>query len=834
MAGLTQEELAKRSGLSLRALSNMERGRTARPSLRSARLLAEALGLAEPARTQLMAALQDGDGEIGPPWWARARGNQHHLPQAPRQLPAPVRHFVGRSGELRALTGMLDRQGKEAPGTAVISAIAGTAGLGKTALAVYWAHQVADRFPDGHLYVNLRGFDPDQPLHPKEALAGFLRSLGVAEQDIPAEAMERAALYRSLLAGRRVLVLLDNASDAEQVRPLLPGSPSCVAVVTSRDALAGLVALDGAWRLDLDLLPPAEAADLLRVLIGARAQADPDATAALAGRCARLPLALRIAAELAAASPGIALTDLADELADHQRRLDLLDAAGDPRTAVRTVFSWSLRYLDDDAARAFRFLGLHPGADFDFYSIAALTGTVARRAQRILDRLARACLVQPAGPGRYGMHDLLRAYAAAQAAECDSEPERRAALTRLFDHYLGAAAAAADALFPADPDRPEMPHIGGSGPTITSSASAWEWLEAERANLLAVATYAAGHGWPAHAVRLAGTVFRYPVTGHCADAVAMHTLACRAAAQAGDHDAEAAARIMLGDALTAEGHLRRATGQLKHAERMCRETGDRIGQARALVRLGCVGYCQGRYEQAISYALRSLDLGRQAGSWAVEARAMVHLSAVDLRQGRYKQAAGNLRKSMALYREAGIPHGVASALSGLGELEMRQGRYEAAMGHLGQSLALCQQTGDRLCEARTLAHLGLVMSRQGRHEEAASRLRRALALHIQAENRSGQAEALNGIGEALLAVSQAGKARIHHAAALALANQLGDNYERARAHDGLAAAYQACGDSEQARREWRQALVGYAELGAPEAQQVRMKLTQASRSGLSR
>ena len=829
IAGLTQEELAQRSGLSIRALSDMERGRTARPFLRSARLLADALELSGPARSELMGALQDGADGPGLPAPASSRGGAQPRPEVPRQLPAPVRHFVGRAGELRALTQLLGWVGQDGPGTVVISAIAGMAGLGKTALAVHWAHQVADRFPDGQLYVNLRGYDPDLPLQAADVLAGFLRGLGVAGQAIPGATEERAALYRSLLANRRVLVLLDNASDAEQVRPLLPGNSSCMAVVTSRDALAGLVARDGARRLDLDLLRPAEAAGLLRALIGGRAHANPDATAALAALCARLPLALRVAAELAAASPGVPLADVAAELADQQHRLDLLDAAGDPRTAVRTVFSWSVRHLDHDAARTFRLLGLYPGVDFDAPAVAALTGTRPEHARRLLDRLARAYLIQPAGPRRYHMHDLLRAYAAAQAAEHDTEPERRAALTRLFDHYLAAAAAVADIFFPADPDRPPIPRAASPAPQVTSLAAARAWLRAQRANLVAAAEYAASHGWPAHAIGLAATVFRYPITGHLAYAAAMHSHACRAAAQTGDLAAEASALVNLGAALMAQGHLRQAAGRLEQARQLYRRAGDRIGEARALVNLGVAGYCRGRYEQATSCDRRALALYRQTGNRVGQARALSNLGLVYLRQGRYRQAHGNLRRSLALYREDGIQPAEAHVLGSLGELEMRQGRYAQAAGHLRRSLALCRASGNRLCEARTQACLGLVMLRRGRYAQATAYLKRALALHSEAGNPSGQAEALNGLGEALLAAGQAGYARTRHADALALALQAGDHYEQARAHSGLASACQATGDAEQASRHWQQALARYAYLRAPEAEQVRTILDAAAR-----
>jgi hypothetical protein len=313
----------------------------------------------------------------------------------PRELPASVRSFIGRSNELQTLTELLDHADENAAGAVVISAIGGTAGVGKTALAVHWAHQVADRFPDGQLYVNLRGYDPDQPMLAAEALARFLRALDGPGQDIPADEAERAARYRSLLAMRRMLVVLDNARDAEQIRPLLPGSPGCLVLVTSRDSLAGLVARDGAVRLDLDLLTPTDAVGLLRELIGLRVDADSGAAAALSEYCCRLPLALRVAAEIVVAQPSVLLAELAAELADQQQGLQRLDAGGDPRTAVRAVFSWSYRYLKPDAARAFRLVSLHPGPDLDLYAAAALTDTSLTRARSLLDQLARAHLIRP-------------------------------------------------------------------------------------------------------------------------------------------------------------------------------------------------------------------------------------------------------------------------------------------------------------------------------------------------------------------------------------------------------------------------------------------------------
>jgi DNA-binding SARP family transcriptional activator len=319
----------------------------------------------------------------------------------PAQLPADVHAFTGRRQELAALDRLLtpgQADGADGQSTAVvISAVSGTAGVGKTALAVHWAQRARARYPDGQLYVNLRGYDPAQPMTAADALGGFLTGLGVAGPDIPPDLDDRAARYRTEIAGRRILVVLDNASSVDQVRPLLPGSASAMVLVTSRDSLPGLVAVHGARRLDLEFLPLPDAVALLRTLIGPQVDAEPAAASALAERCVRLPLALRVAAELAVARPAIALADLVTELGDLQRRLELLDAGGDPRAAVRAVFSWSYRQLPPDAARTFRLIGLHPGVDIDHYGAAALADTSADHARATLDLLARAHLVQPTG-----------------------------------------------------------------------------------------------------------------------------------------------------------------------------------------------------------------------------------------------------------------------------------------------------------------------------------------------------------------------------------------------------------------------------------------------------
>jgi DNA-binding SARP family transcriptional activator len=335
----------------------------------------------------------------------------------PRELPCPVAQFVGRGAELAELVSRLSDPGPDRQQATPILAISGMAGVGKTALAVRLGHQVAGLYPDGQLYANLRGYDAGRAVSPAEALAGFLRSLRLARQDVPARTEERAARFRSVLAGRRVLVLLDNASNAEHVRHLLPGTPGSAAIITSRDALGGLVARDGAVRLDLDVLPMPDAVSLLRLLIGAPAE-DAEAVAALARQCSRLPLALRLAAELVLGRPSRSVRGLVSELGDNRRRLELLDRSGDKRTAVSEVLSWSYRRLNGPAARAFRLIGLHPGADLDAGTLAALTGDSIERSERVLCQLDRAFLTFPTASGQHSMHDLVRAYAQNLAA-CD-------------------------------------------------------------------------------------------------------------------------------------------------------------------------------------------------------------------------------------------------------------------------------------------------------------------------------------------------------------------------------------------------------------------------------
>jgi DNA-binding SARP family transcriptional activator/tetratricopeptide (TPR) repeat protein len=759
---------------------------------------------------------------------AGAHGTQSR-PMLPRQLPAGVQVFAGRTAELAELDRLLDEQaGSDGAPAVVISALSGTAGVGKTTLAVRWAHSVAHRFPDGQLYVNLRGYDPAQPMSTADALAGFLRALGIPSPDIPAEPGERAAQYRSLLAGRRILILLDNAGSADQVRPLLPATPGCAAVVTSRDTLAGLVARDGARRLDLDVLSLADAVGLLRTLIGGRVEAEPDAAAALAASCCRLPLALRVAAELAASRPAASLASLADELADQQQRLDLLDAGGDSRTAVRAVLSWSVRRLDPDTFGAFRVLGLHPGPDFDACAAAALTGSSPKQARYLLDQLGRAHLIQPAGPGRYSMHDLLRDYARELAAAEDGADGQQAALTRLLDYYLHGAAAAMDTLYPAEQHlRPRLAALATAAPALTEPEEAMAWLAAELACLVAVIVQAASGGWPRHAIHLSSTLFRYlDSDGHYSEAVTIYTQASRAAGQAGDVAAEAGALTCLGVAEIQQGRCEAAAPHLERALPLSRQAADRVGEARVLSNLGFLAYRQGRYEEAAGYYQLALSGHSETGNRFAEAVTLSNLGTAEVRLGHSGEGTRHFEQALALSREIGDQGGEAYALINLGEVNLRQGHYELAAPYLRQILAICRAARDRVGEAGALLGLGELELRRGRNRRAAGYLQNALILARDMGSQQKQAEALDLLGEVSLATGDHRQAGSHYAAALELASRMGDTYQQARAYDGLGSSYRAGGDHEQARDHWQHALTRYAEMGTPEADQVRAKLTE--------
>jgi DNA-binding SARP family transcriptional activator/tetratricopeptide (TPR) repeat protein len=707
-------------------------------------------------------------------------------PAAVNQLPGDVFGFAGRDAELLALDGLLATGSQTAVPIGVVS---GTAGVGKTALAVRWAHRVRSRFPDGQLYLDLHGYDSQRPVPAGEALSRLLEALGVGGADIPLDVDARVVRFRAETADRRMLLLLDNAASVDQVRSLLPGTPTCLALVTSRNSLAGLVAVHGARRFDVDPLPADDAARLLHTLIGERVARAPEAAARLADQCARLPLALRVAAELAVARPAAELADLAAELVDRQRRLRLLDPGDDPRAAVRTVLSWSYLHLDPDAALAFRRLGLHPGPDFDAPAVAALTDSDLGRARRALHTLARNSLVHTMAGGRFGAHDLLRAYATELAEELDPAVERATATARLLDHHLAVASTAMDALFPAErPYRPRTGPVPAYAPRLTDADSARAWLSVEGPSLVAFCLYAAEHDRPGYAVDLAATLYRYLEGGRYTDALTMHTAALAAARRTGDP-------AMLGGALTNLGAMHRLLGNYGTASRHLRDaialherTGDRYGAARAMSNLGIVEERVGRYESAARYQHEALDMHRRLGNRYGEAATLLNLGNVYTRPGQYPRAAEYLAGALELFRELGDRVGAASALTNLGDVAASLGRYPDAASYLAEARDLFQASNHRYGEAVTLCNLGRMHTRIGGWREATQYLRTALEIFRGIGHRYGEASALNGLGETLHTAGRPEEARAAHTTALEIATGTGDDDEQDRARAGLARA----------------------------------------------
>jgi len=740
--------------------------------------------------------------------------------RAQDRLPDDVAEFTGRSRELDRLRDALRRRA-EAGGAVVISAIEGMAGVGKTQLAVHAGHVLAaERRFDQVLFVNLRGFHPDPtqpPADPAAVLDSFLRLLGVPGQAIPHDLPARTTLYRRRLTGTRALVILDNAADDDQVRPLLPESPHCLALVTSRRSLTGLPA---ATRVPVDVFTPDEAVEFLnRAVPDVRVGDNRDALIRVARRCGHLPLALSLVAAQMRGRPGWTVTDHADRL-DERHRQRRLDAG------IELALTLSYQQLPDDRRRLVRLLALHPGPHFDPFAAAALAGIDADAAASHLRRLHADHLLQQPAPDRYTFHDLVRTYAADRTLDEDRAPDRAAALTGLFDHYLYTAATAMDTLYPAERHRrPRVPRPAVPGPAVADPGAARAWLDTERTNLVAAAVHAATHGWPDHTTRLAATLFRYLDTGgHYAEVVAVHTHARQAAQHSGDRHAEAQALTDLGNVHGRLGRFEQAADHYRHALVLFRRLADRSGQARALANLGTVHSELGRYRQAADRQQRALGLFREVGDRVGEARALTNLGLVHWRMGRHRQAIERQQRALGLFREVGDRVGEARALTNLGLVHWRAGRHRQAAEHHRQALSLYREVGHRNGEANALNNLGLAYERLGDHEQATEHHQRALVLFREIDDRSGEADALNGLGETLLGAGRHDQARGHHAAALSIAGQSGDRHEQARAHHGLARAHLVTGDRDRARHHWQEALAGYADLGVPEAEQVRAQL----------
>ncbi|KOX06513.1 regulatory protein AfsR [Streptomyces sp. NRRL B-1140] len=652
-------------------------------------------------------------------------------PARPAQLPADLPTFAGRGAELGLIGDLLPRDGSP-PSTVVISAIGGMGGIGKSTLAVHWAHRVADRFPGGQLYVNLRGFDPTgSALTPDEAVRGFLDALGVPPMRIPAGLDAQVALYRSLLARRRVLILLDNVRDAEQVRPLLPGSPGCLVIVTSRNRLTGLVAGEGAHPLTLDQLSPAEAHDLLARRLGTdRLAAEPQAADEIIRRCGRLPLALAIVAAHACAHPGFPLRAIADEVNDTHGSLDAFAGGDDITTDVRAVFSWSYQAVSAPAARLFRLLGLHSGPDISAPAAAALAGLAPREARGPLAELTRAHLLTEHRPGRYTLHDLLRVYAAERVRVEETPQERDLALQRLLTWYLHTADAAYPHITPSRRRIPLERRPEYCRPLeFTTHERALDWCETERPNLIVAVHQAARAGHTGTAWRLPAVLWGFfYLRSHVHDWLDTARTGLSAARDAGDREGEAQSLSDTAAALRNAGRYDEAVQHLHQALALSRELGDRVARASVIANLGDAYLHAGRLHEAVEYARRGLALDRIAGNAWGEGIALSNLGDAYQRMGRYDEALDCLQRALVVLRASGNRWVEGVTLDILGTIHHRLGRHGDSVGHYRRALATHRDIGNRWGEGHTLGHLGDVHLDGGEPEAARASWRHALAI----------------------------------------------------------------------------------------------------------
>ncbi|MER6762445.1 MULTISPECIES: ATP-binding protein [Amycolatopsis] len=662
-----------------------------------------------------------------------------------RQLPSVVRDFTGRTEQVAALDALLPAEAEPSSdgavddagtgGSVVISAVDGAAGIGKTTLAVWWAHRVQHLFPDGTLHTNLRGYGPGDPASPGEVLVGFLRALGLPGERIPTGTAEKAATFRSLLAGRRVLMVLDNANAAEQVRPLLPGTAGCVVVVTSRDRLTGLVVTEGAARLTLDLLSEPEAITLASGIVGQdRATAEPDAVRELVRCCGRLPLAVRIAAGYAS-GPDTTVAEVIAEMADERYRLDVLSREGDERAAVRAVFDWSYQQLDDERARVFRRLGLHPGPEFCAEAAAAVTGLDLPGARRVLGALAAAHLIEPVRRGRYRLHDLLRAYAS-HRAETDDPPEHREqARERMWQWYAHHAKTAHQVLFPAHCGwRPALNLEVRADPRIEfpDAARAWAWIESEQDNLVAVARDTDRHGRIPLTILLATAAagFLYRL-GRKKRQLDLSRIALAAARRGGDRTVEAHALLDLGTTHWTVRQLREARSASLEGLGLARDLGNRELQAWALNDLGLVLLEQGQHAQARDRFLAALSLASGSQKGRLEGVVEGNLSDLCTGLGDYQQGLRHAERSLSLRRTAHDDQGEPFALHQIARTRQGLGDLREAIAQCENALAIEPHHRIPQDTAGILDTLGACLRDTGHIDRAKSCWRDALALYDQ-------------------------------------------------------------------------------------------------------
>jgi tetratricopeptide (TPR) repeat protein/transcriptional regulator with XRE-family HTH domain len=822
---VSQEELAARAGVSVRAIGNLEQGRVGRPRGGSVRLLADALGLVGLERQRFEDAarqrVEDGGRPLPEGFPGVSRGSWPGSQRlGPCQLPPAVADFTGRTEQVTQLGGLLVSTGEGGAGAAVVvSAVAGQAGVGKTALALHVAHQLRDWFPDGQLYVNLRGAQ-QQPLPAALVLGRFLRALGMDGAAIPPDGEERAALYRAVLADRRVLVVLDNAASEAQVRPLLPGTAGGGVLVTSRARLAGL---EGARLVDLDVLEEAQAVELLGRIVGSeRVAAEPESAAEIVGFCGRLPLAIRVAGARLAARPGWPLAQLAGLLADARRRLDQL-AAGD--LEVRASLALSYQALSVEQQRALRLLGLLEVGDFSAWLAGPLLGIDHAQAEALVEGLADAQLldlaaVDPGGASRYRFHDLVRLYARERSAAENGQEERRVAVAGATAGWL-ALAEQADARLPITAN---VVTFGGAARWLLPRAlvdrllaDPLAWFELERANLLAAVELAATAGLSESAWELVGCVTSFLLLRSywaALDAVQEHALvACR---QAGNRHGEAALLCARGGHLTEAGHstisLTQGEAMLARALAIFQDLEDERGQGKALHALSALERRVGRHQRpaalgsAVDHAQQARRLARAIGDVGTEADALIALGRAYQDLARYQEAAAALEAARGLVEQLGARRDLAIVMWQLALLAGDTGRPSEKVTLLNDSLAIARELDDWRGQAEILFELGKLRSDQGQLKEAEALLAAATdRWPAQVQGPGFRAQVLDELGRLRTRQGRHDQAIRHLSEAASLWQQLGAHASRARTLTVLGDALATAGHLHQAQTARQQA-----------------------------
>jgi tetratricopeptide (TPR) repeat protein len=736
----------------------------------------------------------------------------------PRQLLADVRGFVNRVHELAELNAVLPGE-DGAPLVVSVCLIAGTAGAGKTSLALHWAHHIRERFPDGQLYINLRGYDAGEPVTAHEALRRFLAALGVPASGIPEDTEAASALFRSRLADRRMLIVLDNAASVAQVRPLLPGHGQALVIVTSRGRLSGLAIRDGARRLTLGTLPEHEAVALLRtVTAGYRPADDAEKLAELARLCARLPLALRIAAERAAGHPHMSLDDLIADLRDESALWDALSTDDEEEAeAVRTVFAWSYRALSVEAARLFRLLGLHPAREFGIESVAALAGVSVRRTRQLLDVLVSAHLLEQTAPDRYEFHDLLRAYATNQAQQDEPPHSRAEALRHVLDWYLRSAEAARGWLKPG-PAEPAPPAL------FPDYDAAVNWAEREHDNFLPVVRAAEAAGEDAFAGRLAAVLW-----GAKAPSATVHAwltiaeIGLVAVRRLGDRAGEAELLEYQGMGHARINLLTESRRCHERALEIRRESGDRRGEAASLNLLGIVELRRRRLAAAEDFFSRAGAVFGELGERHRAAMSLSNLSSTRFDAGKLEEAEADARQALEIHRELGARRSVGNALNQLSAIHCERGEAAAALATAQEAVELALDLRNDGLEGYWLISLGDAQRESGQLDEALASYHRSASLHRRLGDRSREAMAWAGAGETYLRWGREREAADFFRRAAAVHRELGDTWYEALALDRLAEAV-AAEDPDRAAEHRRAALGLLEDYPDPRATAMRRRL----------